>query len=133
VTIEDATGSFGFSTVVDNRRDAGSRAAGIDCLGELALRDNVVWGNAAAATPATPDDVGGDCLHAWSVIGEALPGGLDGGDNLADDPLLTDDGHLGRGSPAIDTADPEAPAGYDVDGDPRPAGGRADRGADERE
>jgi hypothetical protein len=130
IVIEDATGSVEFTTVADNRVASGGRAAGIDCLGGLSLANNILWRNIAVGD--LERDVGGDCEHGYSVVGEPLDGPIDAGGNRLEDPLLDDTYHLGARSPAIDKADPEATLAIDLDGDPRPFGSRRDIGADER-
>src|SRR5690606_10975580 len=89
VHIDGATGTLEFSTVTGNRIMVGTRAAGIACIGDLLLGNNVVLGNRLDA--GTSADVGGGCRHAYSVIGAGLDLAQDAGDNLAEDPLLDPD------------------------------------------
>lgn len=71
-------------------------------------------------------------MTTYSDIG---PDTVTGMGNLNADPLFVNvpqgDFHLQAGSPAKDAADPTASLTTDIDGDPRPQGGRPDMGADE--
>ncbi len=88
------------------------------------FRNTIVWGSGG------PLFDGLDVTASHSIF-SGVPAG-DG--NLDVDPMLTWDGHLRAGSPAIDAGDPAwqaEPGETDVDGEPRVLGGRIDIGADE--
>ena len=105
-----------------------------DQLGELSglaeqgtIRDNLYY---AGGAPCAFEDARptaaftGDDLAGW----QAHAAGFDAGSRLAD-PLLTADGHVGAGSPAVDAVAATPGVAYDIDGAAR--SGPYDVGADE--
>ena len=101
------------------------------------FRNNIVW-SSFAPYPTTYVVMG--CPLTYSVVytGTATP--YPGTGNLLGNPAfvrmlpsgsLPADFHLTSTSVARDTADPANPLADDMDGDARPAGSRADIGADE--
>jgi hypothetical protein len=117
-----------FNTFTDNKAQAGV-APGIQCTATAGFtaQNNIVWNN----LPVT-QQVGGGCAHTYSDIGPSLTV-VSGMGNLKDDPMLTSDGHLKPGSPALTKANSSADlsgiASQDVDGQPRIP--PADIGADQ--
>lgn len=130
LSIQGSIGVVQFNTIVGNEIDE-PLAAGVHCFGDTVLTSNILWDNVPTGG-ALPSNVGGSCVHRYSVINGAVPGPIDGGENIAGDPALDDDLHLGEGSSALDSADPDAELAIDIDGDVRPIGAGRDRGADER-
>jgi hypothetical protein len=118
-------------TIADNR--ARFLSGGLLAAGNrpVILRSCILWGNQsdqqanlAAAYPESLIDA------AFCCVG----GGWAGPGNIAVDPLLTADYHLGPLSPCINAGDPAyvpAPGETDMDGQPRVLDGRVDIGADE--
>jgi outer membrane protein assembly factor BamB len=94
--------------------------------GSITITNSIVWGN------ADREISGYEPLNA-TVTHSNVRGGWEGIGNIDADPLLTPDGHLGAGSPCIDTADPttDVTGRVDIDGEPRLTGARVDMGADE--
>jgi hypothetical protein len=133
---EIATGGlhqFEFNTV---SRNVGTEGAitGVACATittQLSFSSSIVYGNqvSGAGTQVGGDD---DCRWTYSIVG---PQGIAGDTNLASDPLFVNPGggdfHIRTNSPAKNTADPAATIRIDIDGDRRPQGPYADRGADE--
>jgi len=107
-------------TVINNQ--AGENSGAIK--GNISVSHCIVWHNAPAQFSE----------HSGSVVYSAIEGGYTGTGNIADDPLLTADGHLRSGSPCMDAGNPNynLPAeAVDIDNDPRIHGSRIDIGADE--
>jgi Cys-rich repeat protein len=138
VSSNSPAGQIEHNTIIGNVGNGGSLAAGIRCGNgtSLAFRNNIIYGNQPSGQP----QVSGSCQHTYSVIGPSAPPVGQG--NINADPLVVDAGdadfHLLPSSPARDAADPvrdrSAPGvtvNVDVDGERRPAGARADIGADE--
>ncbi|MBP7049756.1 MAG: hypothetical protein KBE65_01940 [Phycisphaerae bacterium] len=100
----------------------------------VTLTNCIVWNNHAGgkcnrSTQISPYPI--TVLHSC-VLGWATDSGDDS--NTGADPLLTPDYHLQAESPCIDAGDPEAPdisPSWDIDGEPRVFGSRADIGCDE--
>ncbi len=132
LTIDNPTSAspqvFEFNTVAASEAQAGAQAAGVYCQVTTALtaNSNIVYPTIGGA-PA----VAGNCAWSYSDI----EGGPTGTGNLDVDPEYVDSDngnfHLKTTSPCKNTADPAASLAIDVDGDPRPQGGRSDMGADE--
>jgi parallel beta-helix repeat protein len=101
------------------------------------LVNTIVWDNKSY------DIVCGDSETDWTTaavllhcdVGEARGSYLDGGGNIAADPLITKDflpvPHLLPGSPCIDAGTWMSAPSSDMEGDPRPSGLAPDIGADE--
>jgi len=110
-----------FSTIANNIN------SGVTCSGPsptLTFDSNIVYGNGNG-----PQVSGGICAWIYSDIG---PMGTGGVTNINASPMFIDSSfHIATTSPCVNAGDPSAPPGIDIDGDPRPAGGRADIGADE--
>lgn len=110
-----------FNTVANNIN------SGVSCSGPsptLTFDSNIVYGNGSGVQVS-----GGICTWIYSDIG---PTGIGGETNINMNPMFTDSSfHIAPGSPCVNVGDPAAPPGVDIDGDPRPAGVRADIGADE--
>jgi len=130
-TMADSANQLDFNTIVRNLSQSGP---GAKCdAGTFTAKNNIIWKN----TPMNGmDQVSGSCKHAFSDFSTLPTGGLDGGSNITDDPMIKDelrDLHLQTGSPARDKADPGATMAIDWDGQarPQPTGERADIGADE--
>jgi hypothetical protein len=94
----------------------------------MVATNNIVYLTTGGA-PAVASDA--ECTWIYSDI-EGGPGGTG---NIDQDPEFVDapggDFHLNDSSLCKNTADPAATLDIDVDGDPRPQGGRHDMGADE--
>jgi chitodextrinase len=96
--------------------------------GEISL-NNVVVGNAGPQT----DCGNGGITFSHNVFQGTTCGPTDlDVDSLGFADQSSLDLHLLAGSPAIDAGDPASFPATDIDGDPRPAGGAPDAGADER-
>lgn len=131
-TTQSATNRLEFNTFNSNQSQTGIGTA-IHCFaGAFTARNNIMSEN---GTLANKEQVGGSCLHAYSI---AEPGTLPGGGtNLAGDPMFVDtvtgNLHIQPGSAAIRAAAPDSDLGgiaaQDIDGDARVA--PADIGADE--
>jgi hypothetical protein len=117
-------GVFQFNTVARNRSDAGV-ASGVQCDRTVTIESSILAFN----TSLFPQELSFQCGPRRSLFAMQAPQGMG---NIDGDPRFASmtDFHLLPGSPAID-ATTTAPPGRDVDGDPRPAGVRADIGADE--
>jgi hypothetical protein len=108
--------------------------SGVDCTTATAM---TATSNIVHASLNETVAIDGNCSWAFSNIEGAIPGGLDGGNNIDADPLFVDpslpggDYHLQGGSPCIDAADPASTVATDIDGDARPAAAGFDIGADE--
>jgi hypothetical protein len=131
-TAADATNLLEFNTIANNATTAGIVTAGVDCKAGAGFTasHNIIWNNIIGSTASTAPQVANNCMHVYSAIG---PMAVIGTGNSNDDPLLTTDGHLGAGSPALQKvelgADLSGLASRDIDGDPRVA--PADIGADQ--
>jgi hypothetical protein len=121
-----------FNSFNSNKAQNGAGAA-VQCLaGAFTARNNIMSDN---GTPANPAQVGGTCMHAYSIIRPGTP--PSGPGNSALDPLFKNttmgDLHLKPESPARRAADPSSVltgiAERDIDGDMRSA--PATIGADE--
>lgn len=126
---ERANHVFDFNTVAHNQASTGGMP-GVICSvvnAQLTFTSNIVYGNAEAAQVE-----GASCVWRYSDIGP-LP--VVGTGNLAREPMFVaparDNFHLQALSPLRDVADPDAELADDIDGEPRPQGGRRDMGADE--
>ncbi len=113
--------SIGYSTVVLTDTILVSQTVGITvAVGNTATLEATLWGSGDWANGAD-----------WGGAGTVLVGTH----NYWGDPDFIDPGagdyHIGAGSTAID-AGVDAGVSDDIDGDPRPAGGGYDIGADER-
>lgn len=104
-------GRFGnrieFNTIYGNVAQDGVGAAIQSAAGAFVARNNILFAN---GTLSSPQQVGGSCDHAYSIV---LPGPLPSGPgNQAADPRLVDpdagDFHLRAGSPAIRASDPSS-------------------------
>jgi hypothetical protein len=136
----------GAVVAVDNTTITGNRAvatndegAGIlaEAGSDVSITNSIVWGNRGRNGL---DDVrlyagGGTVSAAFCDIGVVLNEGgtyIDGGGNIATDPLLR--GSIPRplpSSPVIDAGTCAGAPPTDIDGDPRPSGPGCDMGADE--
>jgi len=131
-TMADNNNRFEFNTVANNATTTSSTTAGIDCKAGIGFTatHNIIWNNMIGGNASTAPQIVNTCIHAYSDIGP-MPG--TGTTNFNDPPLLTVDGHLGAGSPAIKKvetgADLSGLASRDIDGDRRIA--PADLGADQ--
>jgi hypothetical protein len=121
-----AAGRLLFNTIADNS------APGVKCTDQtaaLTFSDNIVWKNGNAGQVLSS---GASCAWTYSDIG---PTAVTGTGNKNADPQFMDPSsgeyHLMTKSPCVNAADPAATVMVDYDGDLRPAGGRADIGADE--
>jgi hypothetical protein len=101
------------------------------------IRNNIVW---SSFTPGSGSTVTSGCPQTYSLVYTGTASAYPGTGNLLGDPAfvrispsgsLPADFHLTASSVARDTADPSSPLADDMDGDSRPANGRADIGADE--
>jgi hypothetical protein len=94
----------------------------------LAFADDIVFDNGATQVV----NAGTACAFTYSNIGPMKYPGMG---NLEGDPKFLNPtaGNYGLkpDSPCVNAADPAATVTLDYAGDPRPAGGRADIGADE--
>jgi hypothetical protein len=120
------TGTLLFNTIANNA------PPGVKCSDQvqaLAFADDIVFGNGAMAQVLNS---GASCGFSYSAIG---PMKFPGMGNLESDPKFVnaqaDDYDLRPDSPCVNAADPAATVSVDFYGHPRPAGGRADIGADE--
>lgn len=127
----DSGNQLDFNTIVRNLAQSGP---GINCdAGVFTARNNIIWKNAPMNGS---DQVSGSCKHAYSDLSTAVMANQDGGNNVADDPLLMNEllnPHLQGTSPVKAKADPNATMAVDIDGQarPQPMGAPADIGADE--
>jgi hypothetical protein len=110
-----------FNTFVGNKT-TNTVVPGVQCMvtGDgLAAKYNIVWGNDNGTGGM---QISGNCTYTYSDIGPAAAV-VSGTGNIKDDPLLTNDGHLGTNSPALKKADMNADilgiAAKDIDGHPR--------------
>jgi len=121
-----------FNTIANNATTMGIVTAGVDCKTSTGFTasHNIIWNNSIGGNASTAPQVGNNCMHVSSAIG---PTAAPGTGNISDPPLLSTDGHLGAGSPAIKKvetgADLSGLASRDIDGDRRIA--PADLGADQ--
>lgn len=115
-----------FNTIASNVV-AGGNAAGLTCRAATLVRvtNNIIVGDGSDQVDAVP------CAPTYTLSNESLPGAT----NVSGRPTFRNAGagdfHLVAGSPGIDQADPAATLASDIDGEARPAGTRADLGADE--
>jgi len=131
---------FENNTVVDNGSSTmTSGTLDTRCLSGAGngFRNNIVW---SSFTPDPTSQVTSNCNHTYSLVYTGTSSAYPGTGNLLGDPAfvrispsgsLPADFHLTAASVARDTADPSNPLADDMDGDARPANGRADIGADE--
>lgn len=132
---------FENNTVVDNGTwTTMSSVLDLKCYGGAAgvIRNNIVW---SSFQPASGSTVTSGCTsQTYSLIYTGTSSAYPGTGNLLGNPAfvrlypsgaLPADFHLTAASVARDTADPSNPLADDMDGDSRPANGRADIGADE--
>jgi hypothetical protein len=125
---------FEFNTVADNFSTTGNHGTrSLNCTAALTVRNNIFRTNYPSTTGISPL-----CTAEFSLFDQLAPttGDNKTGDPMFDqlDPLVPDAPAYYRitaGSPAADSADPSASMSADIDGDPRPANGRSDIGADE--
>ncbi len=117
-----------FNTIAQNGANTGF-TAGVTCqlvVQPVSFGSNIVYGNTGMQVSGT------NCAWTYSDIG---PDTVSGTGNLNSDPLFVNAAqgnfHLTGSSPVIDQADPNATLAVDIDGNPRPQGGRRDIGADE--
>ncbi|HEY4056507.1 MAG TPA: choice-of-anchor Q domain-containing protein [Kofleriaceae bacterium] len=125
--------TFAFNTVADNNSSRSSgRSTGIVCT-NATLSNSIVVGNMLT-------NCDGDYL-VWNT-GDGSPQHTPHGTGIVmAEPAFANDAdlaspmfyRLGPTSPALDAADPAATMPNDIDGEPRPAHGRSDIGADERQ
>jgi hypothetical protein len=120
--------TFEFNTVADNTVGAaGGTAQGLTCIAltPVTVANNVIVGEGANQVDAM------SCAPTYTLSTEAVAGT----GNLVGRPSFRNaaagDYHLVAGSLGIDGADPAATLATDIDGEPRPNGGRSDIGADE--
>jgi len=118
-------GLLAFNTIARNSEPAVKCS---DQVTTLTFADDIVFGNGTTQVVNS----GAKCMWKYSDIAPMPVGGTG---NIGTDPMFVnpeaDDYHLAAGSPCVNTADPAATVDIDFDGDPRPAQGRADMGADE--
>jgi uncharacterized repeat protein (TIGR01451 family) len=136
ICISDSQGSLINNTIAQNERGAGEGIY-LDGTAEATILNNVIvshtYGiyNAGSGTSyVTYNDVWGDSVSDYFGV-------TPGVGSISSDPMFVDPGnwdyHLFLSSPAVNAGDPDeslAPSS-DIDGDPRPLGGRVDMGADE--
>jgi len=117
---------FEHNTVAENSA-AGNVAAGVQCSSGMprTLTGNIIVGPGATQVAAN------NCGFAYTLSNQGLvgTGNIMGTPTFVD--ALGDDYHLQPTSAGIDAADPASTVTVDIDGQPRPQGGRADIGADE--
>lgn len=107
------------------------------------IYNNIIWGNSAPAGSDFSIGADGDndgtgaavnlFNNDFSNFDIDVANNLSQGSNIDQDPLLTPDGHLQGGSPAIDVGLNSAPGlpGSDFEGEPRIMNSVVDMGADE--
>ncbi|CAN5729269.1 hypothetical protein BH11MYX2_BH11MYX2_28850 [soil metagenome] len=124
--------SFAFNTIADNNSSRlGGRSFGITCS-NATINNTIVTGNMVTNCDGDyvlwnlGDSTAAHTPHGTGVV-QAEPGFANATDLTS--PMFY---RLGDASLAIDAADPAATLANDIDGDPRPANGRSDIGADER-
>jgi len=116
-------------TILDCLGERYGRSEGIYCGygSDLTVRHSILWGLGPSIYVYRE---GARATVNWSLV----QGGWEGTGNLCADPRLTPDGHLRADSPCIDAGQPGSQTGQgevDVDGEPVPAAGSVDLGADE--
>jgi len=124
-------GRFEFNTLAQNQA---LNSWGVHC----AATDQTMSNNIVVSTVDDDAAVSGSCAWTYSNIQREAGTVEEGAGNMNVPALFVDpneDFHLRTGSPCVDGGDPaallEAPLPVDFDGDPRPAGGAPDIGADE--
>ncbi|MFN8497388.1 MAG: right-handed parallel beta-helix repeat-containing protein [Anaerolineae bacterium] len=128
-------GTATMTNVVFSRNAASVGGAIVQNIGQMTLRNGIIWGN-------TPDQINNGPYSSATVTYSIVEGGYAGTGNLDTDPLFVTpvpspapstggNLHLLAGSPAINAGDPDTTGlpGTDLDGNPRVQGGRVDMGA----
>lgn len=125
------TRRFEFNTVASNASKMTSGVLCGDNVPSVGFSNNIIFGNEGVGTSTQIS--GSACTWTFSDIGDSVV--TAGTGNINSDPLFvapnSDNYHLMSASPAKNAADPMATINIDLDGDPRPQGGRSDIGADE--
>jgi pectin methylesterase-like acyl-CoA thioesterase len=121
-----ATGQLDLVHCTLTRNSAGTSGNGGYIYGRLALINSILWDSGTAPEEIGTSDFGQPQVNVMTSI---VKGGQFGG--IDQDPLITREGWLTAGSPAIDRAGVTSVIGHDIHNQPRPNGSSADIGADE--